>query len=1069
MMLISFSHPWYLLLLPLMVAGAVYVARMSLADLRGARAKWSLGLRIAILVCAVLALAGLQIRQPAKRLAVLFVMDQSDSIPTEQKRQALDYVNEAARKMGPNDEGGVVVFGSDAYVELEAKPVLNLKRIHSLPPRDYTNLAGAVRLALAAFPENTQKRIVLLSDGNENLGQAVQEAAGAVSAAVSIDVVPITYKYEREVMLDKMVTPSEAKIGEPFEVRIIARSTTKTNAVIRLQRNGELIAQQQVDLLSGANVITFHQSLEQARFHTFEATIETKSDTLPDNNRALGFTLVKGKPKVLIVDSDPADARYLAAALQGQQLEVDVRGPGELPATLAEFQTYDSIVLSNVAAYQLTVDQQKAIQSSVRDLGAGLVMVGGENSYGPGAYKGTPIEEALPVDMEVKKQKVMPVGAVAMVLHTCEFPDGNRWAAETAAAVVDVLGNRDKVGVLLFDTGERWGLPIQPAANKERIKSEIYNLNPGDAPDFQPFLNLAYQGLMTDAKEAAVKHVIIISDGDPSPPTPELLAKLARAKITISTVAVFPHGGGTGTLENVAAIGKGQFYNVRRPSEIPRIFLKEAQRVLKPAIIEETFVPNTLPESQLLQGINRVPPLRGYVAVSPKGAASVEVAMTSKNDDPVLASWRYGLGKSVAFMSDAKNRWAAPWVAQGSPFAKFGAQTLRWTVRSTARADLDTTVEIAQRKGKVTIDVVDAKGNFVNMLPLTGSVAGEKSSPTLRIDQTAPGRYEGTFDANEKGQYMIGLRYVDKEGTPRINTVGAAVAYSPEYRDLAANSAVLTNLAETTGGKVYPTLTNDKPHEQDLKRLWRHDGRAHQAPQDLWPALLLLSALLLPVDIGVRRLMISRSEWAAFAAAAYAATLGRIGGRRETEQEKSTNRLLTAKQRAGRRLGTDAAAVEETPVEEAPVETTQTAAEPSRPRYEGPARRMPEKPGAAVTPPPPPSAAPRSTGEERPAMAMAEQEGRGKREEAREVLEAAPEAPKSAETPRQAAERPPKQPAVVWNRPVPGVTDQAPPPKASTPPAEAPKPETKPEESGDDGSTSRLLRAKRRARENKDE
>src|SRR5688500_16804429 len=173
MPLFSFSHPWYLLLLPPLVWGVFWVSRQSLAGLRGSRARWSLGLRIGIVACAVLALAGLQMRQPTKRLAVLYVLDQSDSIPPEQRKQAIEFVNKAADRMGPNDYGGVLVFGGDAYLELEAKQPLRLKQVHSQLPRDYTNIAGAVRLALASFPDNAQRRVVLLSDGNENLGNAV--------------------------------------------------------------------------------------------------------------------------------------------------------------------------------------------------------------------------------------------------------------------------------------------------------------------------------------------------------------------------------------------------------------------------------------------------------------------------------------------------------------------------------------------------------------------------------------------------------------------------------------------------------------------------------------------------------------------------------------------------------------------------------------------------------------------------------------------------------------------------------------------------------------------------------
>jgi uncharacterized membrane protein len=1082
---VSFSHPWYLLLLPLLIAGAVYVSRHSLADLRGSRARWSLGLRIAILACAVLALAGLQLRQPARTLAVLFVLDQSDSIPPAQKSQMLQLLNEAARKMGPNDEAGVLVFGSDAYLELEPGPLVSLKQVHSLPSGDYTNIAGAVRLALASFPENSQRRVMLLSDGNENLGSAVQEASTAVSAQVQVDVVPVSYRYDHEVLLEKMIIPSEAKVGEPFEVRLVARSTEKTSAVIRLLRNGELIAQQSVDLLAGPNVVNFHQSLDRARFHTYEAIVEAKTDQLPDNNRALGFVLVKGKPKVLIVESNPADARFLANSLQGQQLEVDVRQPGRLPATLAEFQTYDSVVLSNVGAYQLTPDQMKAIRSSVRDLGTGLVMIGGENSFGPGAYRGTPIEEALPVDMEVRKHKVMPVGAVAMVLHTCEFPDGNRWARETAATVVDVLGERDKVGVLLYGMkGEEWGIPMQSAANKEKIKAELYNLEPGDMPDFHRIVQMALQGLTTDAKEASVKHIIVISDGDPSPPSPELMAQLRKAKITMSCVAVFPHG--SNNLPPMAKVGGGEYYNVRSPAEIPRIFLKEAQRVLKPAIIEETFRPSMLKESQLLTGIDAVPPLLGYVATTPKQAPSVEVAMTSPRDDPIFAYWRYGLGKAVAFMSDAKNRWAAPWVASGSTFTKFWAQTIRWTVRSTARADLDAQVEISQRRGKVVVDAVDRKGNFVNGLDIRGSVAGEKVSPKLRMEQTAPGRYEGEFEAPEKGQYMVGLSYTDPGGTPRVHTVGAAVPYSPEYRDLAANTAVLTNLADKTGGKIYPTLA-PKLHEQDLRRVWRRDRVAHSAPQDLWPMLLLAAALLLPADIAVRRLMISRAEWAAFAGAVYGATLGRlVVNRRSAEQEEAMGRLLSAKMGAARHMGATGAA-EEQSVEAPPAagQGQPIPEAPARPQYEGPARTMPTVAGAGSVTPPPAAARARPPVADSPELQMtAPEPAAGAAPQAAAPAAPATEEPAKVEpakvepTPAAKPEAPAApataaagQGSVVWHKPVEGVTPAVPArgheqkPQAGP---ESPGPGVKQGEAeadSEEDSTNRLLRAKRRARE----
>src|SRR6266851_4856034 len=600
--MISFSDPGYLLLLFLLPV-LYFISRHSLSDLRPARARFTLGLRAVIFTLLVLGLAGLQVSRPSKKLCVLFLLDRSDSIPADQQEAAVRYVNEAARQMGPNDTAGVLVFGGDAYVEFMPSPKLRVTSISSVVARDYTDLAGALRLALAAFPEDAQKRIVLLSDGNENLGSAIEEATAAASAGVQIDTVPITYEYQHEVMLDKLVVPSEAKEGEPFDAEVIASSTYETDGILRFWQDGGYVGEQKVHLMPGKNRFKVPRTLTRPHFYQFEAKIEASPDTLPDNNRAMGFTLVRGKPKVLYVEGDPRDGAYLARALRAERVDVDLRAPADIPRNLAELQSYDSVVLSNVGAWELSPDQLKMIQSNVRDLGGGLVMVGGEHSFGAGAYGGTPVEAALPVDMDVQKKKHMPTGAVAMVLHSCEFPDGNRWAADTAAAVIDVLGAQDKVGVLLYGMGgEQWAIPMQPARDKERLKQLVYAASPGDMPTFDPIMRMALNGLQhTDAQ---VKHVIVLSDGDPSPPAPEVMKAIRAAKITVSTVAVFPHGAGTQTLEEMARVGGGRFYNVRSSSEIPRIFLKEATYALKPAIIEEPFFPRVDPSQPLLKGFS---------------------------------------------------------------------------------------------------------------------------------------------------------------------------------------------------------------------------------------------------------------------------------------------------------------------------------------------------------------------------------------------------------------------------------------------------------------------------------
>lgn len=850
---LSFTNPAALLLFPPLALYFVLLARRSLADLSPARRALAVALRLTVLSLLILALAGLQFVKFNRNIATMFVLDYSDSIPPATKEAALEYIQKAVQSKRDDDRAGIVVFGRDAYIELAPSTARKIGKIQTVTSSEFTDIAAAIRLGMASLPDGAQKRLVVLSDGNENLGDALEESLSASSNDIAIDVVPLTSPQRREVLLERLTLPSEAKIGEPVEVKVVARATQNADGQIKLFRDGKLLGNRSVRLNEGKNVFTFPQTVEEAGAATFEARLETNkgADTNSENNRALGFVNVQGKPRVLLVSNDREQTRFLTNALIKEKVNVEERGPGGLPADLRGMQPYDAIVLDNVPAWDLSARQMLSLQAYVRDLGCGLVMVGGESSFGPGGYRSTPVEEALPVTMDIKQMQVMPGGAVAMIMHSMEFPQGNDWAKSVCSQVTRQLGDEDYAGLIIYGmdaTQVYEGGMKKVGPFRNYMLTQIRSINPGDMPDFDAALNVAYIGLMKT--NVRLKHCIILSDGDPSPPAPELVAKFNKAKITVSTVVINPHDkSGSQAMWNIAREHNGRFYEVRNPKEIPNIFLKEAATVSRSAIIEGAFVPKVSAESSILKGIKGTPPLLGYVGTSAK-TTSREI-LKSKEDDPVLATWQYGLGKSVAWTSDARQRWSAGWLPW-SGYSKFWAQTVRWSMRGSTSGDLQTNVSIDKGRGKVTIEAVDEKGNFLNFLsPKARLVTPDYKGQDLVLEQVGPGRYEANFDARQLGTYLVNIR-TQRGDKISSQITGGVLPYSPEYGAIGTDTYLLNSLAERSKGQ----LLSFKDPASVFSRL-RTPARV---PVDLWLTLLMVAACLFPVDVAVRRLLIGEEQ-----------------------------------------------------------------------------------------------------------------------------------------------------------------------------------------------------------------
>lgn len=930
-----FTHPGWLLLLPAAVAWLVWLTLRS--DVQAAPwRRWSaLAVRLLVTTALVLALAGMRWLKPIEGMNLFFLLDRSDSVPADQQEQARAYVNRTSAEKKLVDRGGVVVFGNGAAIEITPNLQVDVPKIHAVVGTDRSDLASAVRLGTAAFPETGQKRLVLLSDGNENVGDALGAVAAARSLGVTVDVVPLGVARGGDVSVQKLSVPASLKKGQTFEVGIFVQSDTNRNATLRLFQNNRFLGEQPVELAPGKNLFTFPQTLDEPGFYAYDVQLDAPGDEVAQNNRASNFASVQGDPRVLIVSADPAQDRPLAAALEASKLATRLTDLGGFPSTLAEMQSYDAIFLSNIAAGDLGDTLMKLLESAVRDFGVGLVCIGGDQTYAAGGYRGTPLESVLPVEMELSSKKVLPSGAVVLVMHGMEFNNGNQIARECALGVLDALGPQDEMGVVLWDGRDRWLFPLSPVGDRKEKGRMIAGMNQGDLPSFENVMHMAYAGAeanpgLRDSK-ANLKHMIVFSDGDPGAPSDGLMQAIVNDKITVSSVLISGHAG-PDTMIKIADQGRGRFYDVRDPSQLPQIFLKEAMVILKSAIFEEPFTPQVAVNSEVLRGIagGEFPVLRGYVCTT--GKARAEVPLVSDKGDPVLAHWQFGLGRSVAFTSDARAKWAQDWLAWGK-YRQFWSQVAQWALRRVDTGNFNTEIAVEQGQGVLSVEALGADGeyrNFLNLQAIVVSPKGERE--TVRLSQTGPGRYEARFPTREVGAYLLNLIETEGGQVRATQPLGASVNYSPEFATTQPNLNLLRRLAETGGGQVLPPVTVTpgaaNPYLRDRTRTFQ--------PLEIWEHLLRFTVLLFVLDVGLRRIYLDRAEW-----------------RKATAQLRRRLRLWRGKPRPAEADESLAALLSR----RCQVRTQRTGAGEARPELFEPARPSAPPDAAKVTSPPAPKPA----------------------------------------------------------------------------------------------------------------
>ncbi len=870
-MTLSFLYPialYTLLLLPPLLA-LPFVGRRAASRTPNFWA--GLVLRTIVLLGLILGLAGTQIVQAVNDTTVVFVVDHSDSVPQAEQKRAEDFIRTALAAMKTSDRAAMVVFGEDALVERLASNDTTLAPITSAPRTTHTDLAAALRLAFALFPEETHKRIVLLSDGLENVGHSADLVDLAAARGVQIDAVPLhPISGQIEAYLDALEAPAAVRKGQSFEIIVIVRSTTIGPATVRLLGDGKLIATRDLVLPSGDNRLSFSLTADEADFHRYTAELQAANDTLAQNNTAAAFTVVHGPPRVLIVENNPGEADNLITALKSASVETERIAPVALNGDLTTLSDYDAVFIVNVPAKALPDAAMNALPSYVRDLGRGLVMIGGPEAYGAGGYLRTPIEKALPVDMDVRSRTKEPNLALVFAIDKsgsmgrchCDDPNaqpGSYARIESGLSKVDIakdavmqaargLGRTDYLGVVAFDANALWALRVQEMTEPDIIQQKIGGLRAEGQTNINAGLSEAEAALAKTP--ARLKHIVLLTDGwSRSFEYNALAQRLQDEGITLSVIAA--GSGSTTYLKELASRSGGRYYAAPTMTDVPSLFFKETVEAAGSYIIEAPFYPAPAGTTPILRGLDvtSLPALHGYNGTTPKSSANV--SLVSDQGDPLLATWQHGLGRAVAWASDLKGQWATDWV-KWAGFNTFVAQLTNWVLPQPADEGLQTAFTTAGERTLLEVTSTDDAGHPRNMLNTHATIiAPDLTSQPITLTQVAPGRYRGEVSAAQPGTYLVQVTQQDVDGTPVASgTTGRVVPYSPEYKLIGEAASALPELTRATNGQVI----------SDPALAFAPIAKPATRAQPIWPALLLIAALLFPLDVAARRLRLTRGD-----------------------------------------------------------------------------------------------------------------------------------------------------------------------------------------------------------------
>jgi len=809
-------------------------------------------IRIFLVVILILGLSGFSLNIPVRDQNIMLIADSSLSISDEQSDNINEFISETLRFKDSEDRIGIINFAAEPVIENVLEEDLTFSRMQSSPNPYFTNIESALQLAKNSIQKTVNQRIVLISDGNENQGDALDMAHILADAGIPVDVYPLEQKIEPEVLIKSMAGPDIVDQDESFRIRINIQSNVSTTADLFVQREDSTLLRDEVLLEEGENIFTYNLELNETGLNRLRVLIEPQIDTKQANNVSDLMVQVRGDKKILFAGEQDEGAAHLSEALSETDYEFVFKTPSEMPGTAEQLSAYNGIVLNNISADSFTGSQLQALNVYVYERGGGLMVFGGEQSLGPGDYTDTALESMLPVESALRQEVVFSPLTLLLIIDKSgsmgeELGDAHNLtkmdlAKQASAAALNTLQDSDRIGITAFDVSSELVVPLQDIEDRGQILDRIMGISPGGGTDIYTALEHGYE-ILKDV-ESPLKHIILLSDGISLPGDFEgIVNSLREEDITLSTVSM-GESVDREFMRQLAEWGAGESYYTADLTDIPQIYISEVQRIPRRAVREEEFYPRLPGESFLLEGIdtNNIPLLSGYVATTPRDQADHHLLATENY--PLLSTWNYGLGRSAVFTSNLGEKWTSEWL-NWEQFDVFSRNLFNWLTRDFSSQYLSADLNIDGISGEIVVNALDDEGNYLNFLDFEVNLRSPHSEGLrqFNLEQAGPGLYRSEIEAGQSGVYTAEIS-TEVHGREINVLVSDVLSYSPEYRVTDTNYELLSGIAENTGGRVLSSA----------REIFSERAVSYERTADIWVPLLIFALFLFLLDVGLRML-----------------------------------------------------------------------------------------------------------------------------------------------------------------------------------------------------------------------